>query len=594
MRISDQFRLGTLVTEASHPVTARLSEVAKKDLPAALGLLFQADRDVLEKFREFAASGRAGQIAATVRSAVQGGGRVFFTGCGSSGRLSILLDSIWRDFWSRQGGAAAGLADRTVSVMAGGDHALIKEVEGFEDFASFGQKQLADLDVTAKDVVFAITEGGETPFVIGTAWAGVAAGAKVYFVYNNPDEVLCAALERSREVIQDPRIEKLNLTTGPMSLTGSTRMQATSIQLCVLLTILELVTEGLCQDQSSPPVSPAGSIPARFLAGLEELFAFLSSPEFLAALARLVALEESVYRARGRNSYFAGRFGLDVLTDTTERSPAFGTPPFRKFDDDQAAESWSYLFVPDNWTDNAWANLLKRPPRCLEWREQELRALVPPDRLELAREIIGRIGPNELMRYKIGSNGLKYRPLVVQDSAIAVVSAAERETTLKFQLQQLTGAAANFVHTGVIYFGAERREEILPVAGTAVFVRLPNPGLRLDGVTRVAVKLVMNALSTATLVRLGRVQGNLMVSVGPGNLKLIDRLTRYLKQLTGMSYETANALVFECVEHVESRLNQNQIHPPVVALAMTRLKFNFTNEQAEKYLGGNGISFGPA
>ena len=56
--------------------------------------------------------------------------------------------------------------------MAGGDYALIKSVEGFEDFTAFGKKQIADLGVSAKDVVFAITEGGETSFVIGTAWAG--------------------------------------------------------------------------------------------------------------------------------------------------------------------------------------------------------------------------------------------------------------------------------------------------------------------------------------------------------------------------------------------------------------------------------------
>jgi len=67
---------------------------------------------------------------------------------------------------------------------------------------------------------------GNFSFVIGTAWKGVEVGAKVYFVYNNPDDVLCRHVERSREVIQDPRIEKVNLTTGPMAITGSTRMQA--------------------------------------------------------------------------------------------------------------------------------------------------------------------------------------------------------------------------------------------------------------------------------------------------------------------------------------------------------------------------------
>ena len=101
LKISGQFKLGALVTESSHPVTANLSEVAKEDIAKALDLLFQVDNDVIAKYREFAESGRAGQIKETVLNALRNGGKIFFTGCGSTGRLSILLVSIWRDFWQR-------------------------------------------------------------------------------------------------------------------------------------------------------------------------------------------------------------------------------------------------------------------------------------------------------------------------------------------------------------------------------------------------------------------------------------------------------------------------------------------------------------
>src|SRR5512140_1835969 len=177
LKISDQFQLGVLTTESSHPVTANLSETAKQDVSAALGLLLEADGDVVRKYREFAESGRAQSITETVLHALKNGGKVFFTGCGSTGRLSIQLVSIWRDFWQQQ--QARGLRchptpeefeHRAFSVMAGGDFALIKSVEGFEDFTEFGRKQLGDLGVGDRDVVFAITEGGETSFVIGTAW----------------------------------------------------------------------------------------------------------------------------------------------------------------------------------------------------------------------------------------------------------------------------------------------------------------------------------------------------------------------------------------------------------------------------------------
>src|SRR6185437_15788552 len=162
LKISGQFKLGALVTESSHPVTANLSEVAKQDIAQALDLLFQVDNDVIVKYREFAESGRAEQIKETVLRALKNGGKIFFTGCGSTGRLSILLDSIWRDFWQQQRRRrgdesqsehnletphvvsyrerAEDFENRAFSVMAGGDFALIKSVEGFEDFAAFGKK----------------------------------------------------------------------------------------------------------------------------------------------------------------------------------------------------------------------------------------------------------------------------------------------------------------------------------------------------------------------------------------------------------------------------------------------------------------------
>ena len=569
LQISGQFKLGALVTESSHPVTANLSEVAKTDIAAALGLLFQADADVVNKFREFAASGRAEKIAAVILDSIKSGGKIFFTGCGSTGRLSILLDSIWRDYWARQ--KNPDMENRTFSVMAGGDYALIKSVEGFEDFTAFGEKQISDLGVSAKDAVFAITEGGETSFVIGTAWAGVNAGAKVYFVYNNPDDILCEHVQRSREVIQDARIEKINLTTGPMSITGSTRMQATSIQLCVMLTILEIVARELSGQESS-------GIADEFLTQLETLHANLRSPEFLGSLAKLVALEESVYRGGGKNNYFADHLGADVLTDTTERSPTYCTPPFRKFDDTTATESWAYLFLPEPDAASAWRSILKREPRCVEWSDSEIRALVSEDKFPRTREIIGKISAHELQRFRIGLDGVPNRPLGQGDSAIAVLSATEAGT---FQIAQLEAARQAGARTGVICFG---NSEIQTLNAERVFVPMPKTNLLLNGVTRVAVKLVMNALSTCTMVRLGRVMGNYMVWVVPSNLKLIDRATRYITKLTGLDYDAANALLFEIIEHVEPRMKADQAYPPVVGMAVVRVKHNFTNEQAESFL----------
>jgi N-acetylmuramic acid 6-phosphate etherase len=585
LKISGQFKLGALVTESSHPVTANLSEVAKQDIAAALKLLFDVDDDVIRKFREFVGSGRAAEIKETVLRSLKSGGRIFFTGCGSTGRLSILLDSIWREFWHKQNNA--DFENRTFSVMAGGDFALIKSVEGFEDFTAFGKKQLADLGVSSADVVFAITEGGETSFVIGTAWQGVEAGAKVYFVYNNPDELLCQHVERSREIIQDARIEKINLTTGPMAITGSTRMQATSVQLCVMLTILEMVARDLLGKDS-------GLVPEEFLAKLAELHATLKSPAVLTQLAKLVALEESVYRTGHKINYLANSLGIDVLTDTTERSPTFCTPPFRKADDPAAAPSWAFLFVPQMETRFAWGHILKRPPRCVEWNETEVRTLVGEEKCARTLETIRKISAAELMRFKIGWNDIESRPLGDGDGAIAVMSnygKVEMLSTGGFFRLQLEAARREGAKTGFVFFGhgegLELTQAFAMEAGldcASVLVSVPETDLLLDGVKRVGVKLLLNALSTCIMVRLGRVMGNTMIYVVPSNLKLIERATRYINRLTDLDYESANRLLFEIIEYVEPRMKSDQAYPPVVGMAVLRARENLTNEAAEKRL----------
>ncbi|HOP96529.1 MAG TPA: hypothetical protein PLK78_03730 [Verrucomicrobiota bacterium] len=596
LRISDQFKLGALVTESSHPVTASLSEVAERDIAEALDLLFQVDEDVVRTFAGFVESGRAKAIRDTVLGALRNGGRLFFTGCGSTGRLSILLVSMWREFWQRASiqqrvgsQAAADWEQRAFSVMAGGDFALIKSVEGFEDFAAFGRKQLGDLGVSARDVVFAITEGGETSFVIGTAWRGVEAGARVYFVYNNPDDILRARAQRSREVIDDPRIEKINLTTGPMAITGSTRMQATTIQLCVLSAVLEMVVRELIDARGAN----TDTVPEQYLSSLKELQATLRSSTVREALARLVALEESAYRRNQRNNYYASALGIDVLTDTTERSPTYCTPPFRKFDDAAAAESWAFLFVPQAGTAAAWEHILRRPPGCIEWSPDEVRQLVGEAKAPAALETVRKIGCEQLLRFRIGMDGLEARRLGRGDSAVGIVLEGEEALWLEkdgFIRSQLSSAKESGAETGLVGFGSPQflrkvetaHKDGLP--GVWVPVPMPQSGLLLDGVTRAGVKMVLNALSTCTMVRLGRVMGNYMIWVVASNLKLIDRATRYIERLTGLSYDEANRRLFEAVEYVEPRMKSDRAYPPVVGLAVLRARHGISFEEAERRL----------
>ena len=111
----------------------------------------------------------------------------------------------------------------------------------------------------------------------------------------------------------------------------------------------------------------------------------------------------------------------------------------------------------------------------------------------------------------------------------------------------------------------------------------------LDGVTRVAAKMALNALSTSIMVRLGRVMGNTMIWVVPSNLKLIDRATRYVADLAGMEYAEACADVHEAIEYVAPRMEAGQTYPPVVGLVTLRALQGLTFERAEEQLlAGHG------
>lgn len=584
LAIADQFRLGELVTESSHPVTANLSTAAA-DTSEGLRLLFEVDRDVVAKFREVAQTDRIPQLARRIRTAVDGGHKVFFTGCGSTGRLSILLDSMWRRACQHAAASgdrwAASAEDRTVSVMAGGDFALIKSVEGFEDFTQFGRKQIADLGVGPGDVVFAITEGGETSFVIGTAWEGLERGADVVFVYNNPDPILASTVQRSREVIEEPRIEKVNLTTGPMAITGSTRMQATSIQLLVIGTALEMAFLGRF-DRSTLD---------RAATEIEEAHAALLAPEFRGSLASLVDLEASVYRSGNRNNYFAHEWAVDLLTDTTERSPTYCTPPFRRFDDRSATESWAFLYVPEADTASAWRNLLHREPRCVEWSREEVAPIIEPEKLDRTMEVMSRIGRADLMKFRIGQDGLGDRVVGEGGLSVALVGPNEHARLADpgdFFAEQLKAARARGARVALILAGERSDVESssawaqreIPDAVVVKFALAG--GSVLDTVRRAAVKMLLNALSTCTMVKLGRVMGNTMVWVVPSNLKLIDRSTRYISRLTGLEYEAACRLLFEVIEYVSPRMQSDQAYPPVVGLAVTRVREGLGNEEAEE------------
>src|SRR6188508_299878 len=111
LRTAHLYQLGELVTEGRHPLTRHLSDWAKQDLPRAYLALSAAD------VRALALLGGAASAVVALRASIQAalaeGGRIFLCGCGATGRLSLLLESLGND--------AQGGDDRVRAFMAGGD-----------------------------------------------------------------------------------------------------------------------------------------------------------------------------------------------------------------------------------------------------------------------------------------------------------------------------------------------------------------------------------------------------------------------------------------------------------------------------------------
>jgi hypothetical protein len=197
------------------------------------------------------------------------------------------------------------------------------------------------------------------------------------------------------------------------------------------------------------------------------------------------------------------------------------------------------------------------------------------------------------MRFRIGLDGRVDRPPREGDVVATVV--AEPDLPLLAEggpfaraLQDAAGAGA-----ATVVIGVGRRAVLERLAETAsaragetlsVTLEIPPTPFLLDPLARVGVKMLLNALSTCTMVRLGRVLGNRMIWVVPSNLKLIDRSIRYIQDLSGASYEDACHALFEVIEFVEPRRRAGQAYPAPVGVASMRLRHGLGMQEAESRL----------
>ncbi|WP_040203140.1 N-acetylmuramic acid 6-phosphate etherase [Neobacillus jeddahensis] len=146
----------------------------------------------------------------------QKGGRLIYLGAGTSGRLGVLDAVECPPTFSTDHEMVQGL-------MAGGEGAFLKAVEGAEDDPDLGVRDLQALRLTSKDTVIGIAASGRTPYVIGALKYARSIGAKTVALSCNKDAAISKEADQSIEAI-----------VGPEVLTGSTRLKAGTAHKMVL------------------------------------------------------------------------------------------------------------------------------------------------------------------------------------------------------------------------------------------------------------------------------------------------------------------------------------------------------------------------
>lgn len=521
------FQLGALPTEQSHRATRELSSVLQTDVFEGLRMLFSVDAELPEKIAEVVQGEPYAALVRQFTRALKEGCQILFSGCGATGRLCLIIESAWRTFWAERPEAERRLYGDCVSGMiTGGDRALVRSVEGFEDYASFGRKQLQAFGIGTGDVLVAVSEGGETSSVIGSAWQALEDGASVFFAFNNPATILREQVCRSRELIDAPGVTVLDLCTGPMAIAGSTRLQAVTVELIVLGSALETAMSRLPELMGHVSIAPS---PADLL---RCQIAALSEPENLSVLADLVSREAACYRAGGRVTYVADRLMLDLMQDTTERTPTFSLPPFRVKGDSISPPSWAFIKHPALPTEAAWLNMLGHEPRGLGWSAETYAGLgAPPSMLSTLPNLSG----HALYAFEVGCEHDASRYEAPHSLAMCIES-GEADLFVPPAFEAYLARFTEQLHLSIRAEGAPNVE-----AGRSRMV-CPMPATPLCLWERVAVKLIFNTLSTATMVSMGYVDGNWMSRVEASNKKLIDRGVRLVAELGKMPYAEA------CVE----------------------------------------------
>lgn len=542
---NSEYKLGFIEAEQPNPLTKGLGETAQKSPQDAVRMILRVDAALADTF-ECVAAGEAWQaFARHVQEVVLTGGRLVLSGCGATGRLCLNLEAAWRRALQNlqkaspaDGAWLRGLENQVVTIMTGGDYALIKSVECFEDYAELGRRQVMETGVGPGDLLIGVTATAETTSILGTAMEAARRGAGVEMLVCSDPRLVAARLSRAAELYEHPGVHSVYMPCGGLAVTGSTRMQSATIeQLACGVAMQEAMNAALQQKGFSAPE------PIDYAASFTGLIQQLGRSPVIQAIGEHAHREAQLYQSGGKLTYFADEYLLDVLSDTTERSPTFMVPPFRPLGSLVGEASWAFVKNPGCPTAEAWNRCLAHTPRCVAWTAEDYR------RFGVQVSPIPKIALNDLLGYPIGNESDSERESSPNSLAVWV---GQREPTQAYALQ-----GARYAHCTE-----------LTLDGLAL--TFPQTPMKL--MEHLAMKMIFNTLSTVSMGEMGRLTSNFMTWMDMSNKKLVDRSARLIEQECGMPYETALEELYDSKIRIDAGLTDRQSSP--VQVTIRRLKNN--------------------
>ena len=557
-----QFHLGVIPTEQSNPKTKNLSATIMRSTKEGVKTILSADEDIAKvalkqfKTKEFQA------FVADIKRCIDERRKVVFSSVGASGRMAIQMDGAWRSFWQglvnvlpnhRQ--AFLEIADVVSSFTTGGDRALVRSVENFEDYMTFGARQVDEENMQPGDVLVALSECGLSASINGSAVRGYELGLKTYYLFCNPEDILRTHLDRARKVFEcideynankkkgidnGKYIVKIPLFAGNMAVSGSTRMQVTTVELLAAGAALEVAANAWLKENLTEDELKALDFEYLELADYAKAFTKLnkqlSSGKALEGLASAIDFEVATYNEKGLITYVTHDYLLDIMTDTTERQPTFTLPPFKKFKEVTDNLSWAYIKDPLYPSYVAWQHVFRRDIKGLEWTVEDYKEM------KASQDIINnppKVAGSEVLEYNIGNETDASRySRKVSNLVLVDINGLTKPAALEwFNKEGANFSGQKVLRLGSIPLKKLQKDEI------RIPVTLPHTCT--DILYHLLVKVAFNCLSTGTMAKMGRVYGNWMVQVLPTNKKLIDRSTRIIANLAQIPYEKANQEFFK-------------------------------------------------